>query len=131
MATNLFMLGMAYQAGLIPLAAASIEHAIELNGVAVQQNQQAFRYGRRYVHAPQAVMDLAVAPPKSFNEERAAMLLYLEEQYSKAEREAYFYLLERCTHLDDGGPAAAGHPHWRAHRLPGCGLCHGLRRLRA
>ena len=64
MATNLFMLGLAYQAGLIPLAAASIEQAIALNGVAVQQNQQAFRYGRRYVCAPQAVLDLAVPPPK-------------------------------------------------------------------
>ena len=101
MATNLFMLGMAYQAGLIPLAAASIEQAITLNGVAVQQNQQAFRYGRRYVCEPQAVLDLAVPPPKDFNEERAAMLLYLEEQYSKAEREAYFYLLKRCEHLDE------------------------------
>jgi indolepyruvate ferredoxin oxidoreductase len=90
------MLGIAYQAGLIPLAAASIEQAIALNGVAVQQNQQAFRYGRRYVCEPQAVLDLAVPPPKDFNEERAAMLLYLEEQYSKAEREAYFYLLKRC-----------------------------------
>ncbi len=100
MATNLFLLGIAYQAGLIPLAAASIERAIELNGVAVQQNQQAFRYGRRYVCEPQAVMDLAVPPPKGFNEERAAMLLYLEEEYSKAEREAYFYLLKRCEHLD-------------------------------
>ena len=101
MATNLFMLGVAYQAGLIPLGAPSIEQAIALNGVAVQQNQQAFRYGRRYVCEPQAVLDLAVPPPKDFNEERAAMLLYLEEQYSKAEREAYFYLLKRCEHLDE------------------------------
>ena len=101
MATNLFMLGLAYQAGLIPLAATSIEQAIALNGVAVQQNQQAFRYGRRYVCESQAVLDLAVPPPKGFNEERAAMLLYLEEQYSKAEREAYFYLLKRCEHLDE------------------------------
>ena len=100
MATNLFILGVAYQAGLIPLAAASIERAIALNGVAVQQNQQAFRYGRRYVCEPQAVLDLAVPQPQGFNEERAAMLLYLEEQYTKAEREAYFYLLERCKHLD-------------------------------
>ena len=29
------------------------------------------------------------------------MLLYLEEQYSKTEREAYFYLLKRCEHLDE------------------------------
>jgi len=101
MATNLFMLGIAYQAGLIPLAAASIEQAIALNGVAVQQNQQAFRYGRRYVCEPQAVLDLAVPPPKGLHEERAAMLLYLEEQYSKAAREAYFYLLKRCEHLDE------------------------------
>jgi indolepyruvate ferredoxin oxidoreductase len=101
MATNLFMLGIAYQAGLIPLAAASIEQAIALNGVAVQQNQQAFRYGRRYVCEPQAVLALAVPPPKGLHEERAAMLLYLEEQYSKTEREAYFYLLQRCEHLDE------------------------------
>jgi indolepyruvate ferredoxin oxidoreductase len=101
MATNLFMLGIAYQAGLIPLAAASIEQAIALNGVAVQQNQQAFRYGRRYVCEPQAVLNLAVPPPKGLNEERAAMLLYLEEQYGKVEREAYFYLLKRCEHLDE------------------------------
>jgi len=101
MATNLFILGIAYQAGLIPLAAASIEQAIALNGVAVQQNQQAFRYGRRYVCEPQAVLNLAVPPPKGLHEERAAMLLYLEEQYSKAEREAYFYLLKRCEHLDE------------------------------
>jgi indolepyruvate ferredoxin oxidoreductase len=101
MATNLFLLGIAYQAGLIPLAATSIEQAITLNGVAVQQNQQAFRYGRRYVCEPQAVLDLAVPPPKGLREERAAMLLYLEEQYSKAEREAYFYLLKRCEHLDE------------------------------
>jgi len=29
------------------------------------------------------------------------MLLYLEDQYTKAEREAYFYLLQRCAHVDD------------------------------
>jgi indolepyruvate ferredoxin oxidoreductase len=101
MATNLFLLGIAYQAGYLPLAAASIERAIELNGVAVQQNQQAFRYGRRYVCEPQAVLDLALPQPRGFNEERAAMLLSLEEQYTKVEREAYYYLLKRCEHLDD------------------------------
>jgi indolepyruvate ferredoxin oxidoreductase len=101
MAINLFMLGVAYQAGFIPLAATSIEQAIALNGVAVQQNQQAFRYGRRYVCEPQAVLNLAVPPPRGLHEERAAMLLYLEEQYGKAVREAYFYLLKRCEHLDE------------------------------
>ena len=46
MATNLFLLGFAYQKGLVPLTAASIERAVELNGTAVTMNLQAFRWGR-------------------------------------------------------------------------------------
>ncbi len=47
-ASNLFMLGFAFQKGLIPLEEASLLHAIELNGVAVEANKQAFLWGRRY-----------------------------------------------------------------------------------
>jgi indolepyruvate ferredoxin oxidoreductase len=46
-ATNLFMLGFAYQKGLIPVSAAAIDKAIELNGAAVKMNQAAFLWGRR------------------------------------------------------------------------------------
>jgi indolepyruvate ferredoxin oxidoreductase len=101
MATNLFVLGIAYQAGLIPLQAESIENAIVLNGVAVQQNQQAFRYGRRYVCTPQAVLDLALPRPKSVTEEHRRMQDYLNAQYSTAEGNAYEHLFDRCRHLDD------------------------------
>lgn len=52
-ATNLFMVGYAYQKGLIPLSNAAIFKALELNGVAVEFNKQAFMWGRR------AVVDLA------------------------------------------------------------------------
>jgi indolepyruvate ferredoxin oxidoreductase len=52
-ATNLFMLGFAFQKGLLPLQEASLMRAIELNGVAVEANQQAFNWGRR------AAVDLA------------------------------------------------------------------------
>jgi indolepyruvate ferredoxin oxidoreductase len=45
-ATNLFLLGYAYQKGLIPLAGEAIERAIEMNGVAVEFNHRAFRWGR-------------------------------------------------------------------------------------
>lgn len=45
-ATNLFMLGFAYQEGLVPLSEASIFRAIELNGVAVKANKDAFAWGR-------------------------------------------------------------------------------------
>ncbi len=49
MPANVLMLGAAYQAGGIPVSAASIERAIELNGVAVPANIAAFRWGRVYV----------------------------------------------------------------------------------
>jgi indolepyruvate ferredoxin oxidoreductase len=45
-ATNMMMMGYAYQKGLLPLGAAAIEQAIEVNGVAVKMNTQAFRLGR-------------------------------------------------------------------------------------
>jgi len=45
-ATNMMMMGFAYQKGLLPLLAASIEQAIEVNGVAIKMNTQAFQLGR-------------------------------------------------------------------------------------
>jgi len=46
-ASNLFMLGYAYQRGLMPISAAAIEQAITLNAVAVKFNLDAFCWGRR------------------------------------------------------------------------------------
>ena len=52
---NVFVVGMAVQAGALPLAPQSVEQAIELNGVAVQRNIEAFRWGRAMVARPAAV----------------------------------------------------------------------------
>ena len=46
-ATNLFMVGYAYQKGLLPVSGASILKAIEMNGAAVAMNTSAFRWGRK------------------------------------------------------------------------------------
>ncbi len=46
-AANTMVVGLAYQRGMLPVTGASIERAIELNGVAVQMNLDAFRLGRR------------------------------------------------------------------------------------
>ena len=46
-ASNLFMLGYACQAGLLPLTITAMHKAIELNGVAVEANRRAFTWGSR------------------------------------------------------------------------------------
>jgi len=58
-ASNLFMLGFAWQSGLVPLSREAIERAIELNGVAIDFNKQAFLWGRRAAHDREAVERIA------------------------------------------------------------------------
>jgi len=58
-ATNMFLLGYAYQRGALPLSAAAIEEAVTLNGEAVAMNQAAFRWGRRAAADPETVEKLA------------------------------------------------------------------------
>jgi indolepyruvate ferredoxin oxidoreductase len=54
-ATNAFMLGYAYQKGLVPLSLASLHQAIELHGVAVDATKSALLWGRRAAHDLAAV----------------------------------------------------------------------------
>jgi indolepyruvate ferredoxin oxidoreductase len=58
-ATNLFMLGYAFQRGLLPVSAEAIDKAIELNGVAVESNRQTFALGRLAAHDREAVVQAA------------------------------------------------------------------------
>ncbi|MBV8656294.1 MAG: indolepyruvate ferredoxin oxidoreductase family protein, partial [Burkholderiales bacterium] len=44
-ATNMFMLGFAWQRGLVPISEMAIMQAIELNGAAIEMNKQAFVWG--------------------------------------------------------------------------------------
>ncbi|MGI8894968.1 MAG: indolepyruvate ferredoxin oxidoreductase family protein [Casimicrobiaceae bacterium] len=53
--TNIFLLGYAYQMGLIPVSRQALFKAIELNGAAVDANQRAFDWGRLACHAPASV----------------------------------------------------------------------------
>ncbi|WP_290887486.1 indolepyruvate ferredoxin oxidoreductase family protein [Arenimonas sp.] len=58
-ATNLFMLGVAWQRGLVPISFEAIERAIELNGAAVEMNKTAFAWGRLSAINPEAVLEAA------------------------------------------------------------------------
>jgi indolepyruvate ferredoxin oxidoreductase len=50
LASNFFMLGYAFQKGYVPVSFDAIDHAIDLNGVAVDFNKQAFLWGRHAAH---------------------------------------------------------------------------------
>lgn len=57
-ATNLFMVGVAAQLGLLPVGPESVEQAVRLNGVQVEFNLTAFRLGRLHVADPDRLASL-------------------------------------------------------------------------
>jgi indolepyruvate ferredoxin oxidoreductase len=55
---NVLLLGAAWQQGLVPIGHAALIRAIELNGVEVEKNKQAFGWGRLAIASPQRVWEL-------------------------------------------------------------------------
>ena len=72
-ATNMFMLGYAFQKGHVPLREASLMKAIELNGVSVAFNKAAFNWGRSAAHDLASVTKVA-APAKVIEFKRTQTL---------------------------------------------------------
>src|SRR5690606_33354673 len=58
-AANLFILGYAWQQGLVPISFDALMRAIELNGAAVDMNKTAFAWGRLAAIDMDAVVDAA------------------------------------------------------------------------
>jgi len=66
----MMMMGYAYQKGLLPLTAKAIEQAIEVNGVSIKMNMQAFQLGRLAAADPARLAAMMkgqdeTAPPKA------------------------------------------------------------------
>ena len=107
-ATNLFMLGFAYQRGLIPVSSGAIERAIDLNAVAVAMNRQAFLWGRRAAHDLAAVETIAAPaaprrPVAATLDERIARRVEELTAYQDAAYAArYRSLVERVRAVEGG-----------------------------
>ncbi len=82
-ATNMFLLGYAFQRGLIPVSAEAIEKAIELNGAAVKMNQAAFLWGRRAAADLDAVK--ALVAPKAETVQSTKVSETLDEMIARRE----------------------------------------------
>jgi len=59
---NIIMLGFAWQRGLVPVSLQALLRAIELNGVAVERNKQAFAWGRIAAADPDVLPKVNDAP---------------------------------------------------------------------
>jgi len=59
-ATNLFMLGYAFQRGALPVSEEALMRAVELNGVAIESNKKSFLWGRRAAVNPELVEKIAL-----------------------------------------------------------------------
>jgi len=96
-ASNLMIMGYACQKGLLPIGEAALERAIELNGVAVENNLRAFRSGRLLAVSPEAVEQLAVpaqpvklAAPRETVEQLVARLAAELTEYQSAAYARHF-----------------------------------------
>ncbi len=107
--TNPFVMGYGYQKGLIPVSAASINRAIELNGAAVEKNKQAFEWGRRAAVDIAAVTKAAFpVPPKSGNYKLSESIdemvtrrkEFLTGYQNAAYAERYAALVKRVTEVE-------------------------------
>lgn len=108
--TNLLMVGFAAQKGLLPVALASIEQAIRLNGVAVKANLDALALGRLAAHDPDSLFAIAetsaiaVSPPETLAamvESRVKQLAEYQDAAYAAHYKAFIDdLAARLAHVD-------------------------------
>ncbi len=107
-ATNLFMLGYAWQKGLVPLSGDAILQAIEVNAVAVEANKRAFLWGRRAAHDLEAVQKAAApkAEPESHHlSETLDQVIerrqrFLTDYQNAAYAERYLALVEKARNAE-------------------------------
>lgn len=93
MFSNMMMLGFAWQQGLVPLSEPALQRALELNGVAVEKNRQAFAWGRLATVEPDYLQQHLDAVPlptgATLDDVVARNGRYLERYQNRAWAERY------------------------------------------
>ena len=129
--TNLFMLGYAWQRGWVPVGEAALERAIELNGVAVEFNKNAFLLGRRFANQPELVESL-LPQASSSTDDDLTLDQVIEDRFERlvayqsvGYAQRYLEKIEKVRSLDsDSGSGRFAHPY----RRPATLQAHGLQR---
>jgi TPP-dependent indolepyruvate ferredoxin oxidoreductase alpha subunit/Pyruvate/2-oxoacid:ferredoxin oxidoreductase gamma subunit len=115
---NLFLLGHAWQRGLVPVSLGALEQAIALNGVQVEQNRRALLWGRRAALDEEAVRRFALPAeasvirltrPQSLDELIARRVEFLCAYQNRAYAARYEALVRRVREAEAslGGSALA------------------------
>ena len=103
-ASNMFMLGYAFQKGLLPLGHAAINKAIEMNGAAVEMNKSAFLWGRRAsvdiaaverLLQPKAVAEIPVQRSETLEELIERRVDFLSDYQNRDYAKKYQGLVDR------------------------------------
>ncbi len=94
MAVNIFLTGVAYQGGLIPISLEAMEKAIELNGVDIERNMQAFSWGRKY-YEDAAWVESFLASETKQSSHRFDRVAELREYQNAAYAQTYVDFLEK------------------------------------
>jgi len=95
--SNMFIVGKAYQSGLIPIKAEAIEQAIRLNGVSIEENTQAFRLGRHSISMKEEIQNLIYEKEKvitDFDEKFVDRYNFLIEYQNKKYADQYKELVD-------------------------------------
>jgi indolepyruvate ferredoxin oxidoreductase len=110
MPTNIFMVGFAWQKGLVPLSFDALMRALELNAVAVESNKKAFNYGRLAAHDPAKLDGIVKALmgggekaklSSTLEEVIAKRMLYLTDYQDAAYARRYTDMVAKVRDFED------------------------------
>jgi indolepyruvate ferredoxin oxidoreductase len=101
--SNVIMVGCAWQQGLIPVSLAALLRAIELNGIKIEENKQAFTWGRIAAHnaaAIERILDGSSHEVETLDRMVERRQAFLNDYQDKALADRYVALVNRAREAE-------------------------------